>query len=266
MTELTILDTIQSKESFHKEVLDQKGLGLEVQDFTELNLFYGNFSKALSFYQGIRDQIQGPFALHGPFVDLKPYSFDQGIQAVSMFKYRMVLNMASLLKADYVIFHSQINPFVQNKKLWEIDRETNRKLFLDLLEEFDDFKGMILLENIYEDHPDRLIKLVDHINHPRVRVNLDIGHAGLSKKISLREWIDLLGDRIQYCHFHWNNGDLDQHRRPSEEELGDLLSILASSGLNVPLSLEYFPQDLGEDLARFKKVITERSLPYEVSW
>lgn len=262
MKQLTILQAIQSKESFNQEVCHRDHLGLEIQDFTEVNIFYENFADTLEYYLSLREKIKGPFALHGSFVHLTPYSYDQGIRQASMFKYRMSLNMAQLLRADYLIFHSQINPFVHNPLLIDLDRKETKRLFHELLEEFPSFTGMILLENIYEDDPKRLRDLIDVIDHPRVQVNLDLGHARLSKTATLDQWFEILGDRIRYSHIHWNNGEMDQHQTPSLEERKEILSLFQRHHCYVPLSLEYFPKDICKELVLYQKAIKEGGLDF----
>lgn len=262
MKQLTILQAIQSKETFSQDVCYKENIGLEIQDFTEVNLFQENFADSLNYYLARREKIKGPFAIHGAFIDLKPYSYDRAIQEASMFKYRMSLNMAVLLRADYLIFHSQINPFVQNSLLMEIDRKENKRLFHALMEDFSSFKGYLLLENVYEDDPRRLRDLVDAIDHPRVQVNLDLGHARLSKKYSLDQWFEILGDRIRYSHVHWNDSYKDQHGEPSLEDRIEILSLFQRHGINVPLSLEYFPQDISKEVDLFQKAIDQGGLDY----
>lgn len=262
MKQLTILQAIQSKETFSPDVCNKENIGLEIQDFTEVNLFQENFADSLNYYLQVREKIRGPFAIHGAFIDLKPYSYDRLIQEASMFKYRMSLNMAVLLRADYLVFHSQINPFVQSSLLMDLDRKENKRVFHALMEEFSSFKGYLLLENVYEDDPRRLRDLVDAIDHPRVQVNLDLGHARLSKKFSLDQWFDILGDRIRYSHVHWNNGEIDQHMPPGPEERIEILSLFQRHGLNVPLSLEYFPRDILKEVALFQEAIDQGGLDY----
>ena len=261
---LTLLQTISCKEHFYDEVFEKLPIGVEFQDFTEVNLFTENWSEVASFYGKHLGAVQGPVGMHGAFIDLKPYSYDQYIAQNSMFKYRMSLNMACLLKVDYLVFHSQLNPFIHNPLLKELDNNTHSKLLLDLMEEFSNFKGILCIENVYEQDPHLLLELMNKIDHPQIKVNLDIGHAHLSKDYSLADWIDVLGDRIGYCHFQWNDGIKDTHSSPTVDDMVEILRVFEEKELNVPLSLEYFPKDMDVEIQKFQDAITKGGHRFEL--
>ncbi|MDO5713758.1 MAG: TIM barrel protein [Tissierellia bacterium] len=261
---LELLHTITCKEYFDQKAYEGNSIGVEFQDFTEVNLFTENWSHVTEFYLNHLQYVQGKIGMHGAFIDLKPYSYDKYISDNSMFKYRMSLNMACLLEVDYIIFHSQLNPFIHNEMLIELDNTTHSKLFMDLMEEFHNFKGILCIENVYEQDPYLLLALMEKIDHPQIKVNLDIGHAHLSKNYSLEDWIDILGNRIAYCHFQWNDGTKDTHSSPTEEEIIEILKIFEKKDLNIPLSLEYFPQDITKEISKFQRAIEKGGLKFEI--
>lgn len=259
---IELLHTISCLDYFDEDVYRNYPVGVEFQDFTEVNVFFENWSPILDFYLKNLEKVQGPVGMHGAFIDLKPYSYDKAVSKASMDKYRMSMNMAAMLDVDYIIFHSQINPFIHNPVLMELDNNTHGELIIDLMEEFYNYKGILCLENVYEQDPYLLKALMDKIDHPRVKVNLDIGHAHLSRDYSLEDWIDILGDRIAYCHFQWNDGLKDRHGSPDVDEIIDILKIFQKKGLNVPLSLEYFPKDMEWEYKKFQQAIEQGGLDY----
>lgn len=248
---------------YFREDFYQEGFGVEFQDFTEVNVFSENFSEVLAFYLEHLPKVKGPVGMHGAFIDLKPYSYDRYISDASMVKYRMSMNMACLCQVDYIVFHSQLNPFIHNPLLLSLDNETHGKLFLNLMEEFHNFKGTVCIENVYETDPHMLRELMDAIDHPRVKVNLDVGHANLSKNFDLGDWIDVLGvENIAYCHFQYNDGSKDTHSPPTVKEIMEILKIFERKEVHVPLSLEYFPEDMYEERRRFQEAIERGGLDF----
>ena len=91
----------------------------------------------------------------------------------------------------------------------------------DILNRVPGYKGIILIENIFEETPEMLKELIETINLPNVKINLDIGHAKLGK-VSLEEWIRELKDHIDYIHVHSNDGLYDNHEVPTKDEIHNL--------------------------------------------
>lgn len=251
-----ILHTIQSYHGFSHEALTH-GMGIEFQDFTELNLFEGAWCEVVLYYQRLLARRPALVAMHGPFVDLKPFSYDERIRHASQWRYKMAMNVASLLDVDAIVFHSQLNPFLTNPWILEADRKTHAAFLRRLLEDFPSFQGNIYVENVYEKDPKELRLLMEEIDHPRIGVNLDVGHANLSET-PLDIWLYELKPWIGYCHLQMNGGDTDEHRAPTDGEMADIVrSFKEVLGKMVPLSLEYFTQKPLEEKARLERIIKQ---------
>src|SRR5699024_10834987 len=113
-------------------------------------------------------------AMHGPFLDLKPSSPDMEIRKVSYKKYLDAIKIAKELDMDYLIFHSQINPALNQPSLVQLNNGQVKEFWIKILDEIPDYKGIILLENIFEQTPDMLKELIEKIDLPNIRINLDI--------------------------------------------------------------------------------------------
>ena len=245
-----ILKTINTVDEFDKELYEKVNIGVEIQDFTEPNLSNNEIEKIVREYEKKFKNFKAIKALHGPFLDLKPASPDLKIRQVSYNRYLDSLNIASRLDMDYIIFHSQINPYLNEPFLRNLNNSQAREIWKRLLAETD-YKSTILIENIFEEEPSMLKEYMDNLAIDNIKLNLDIGHARLGK-VSLEDWIRELKDHIAYMHLHSNNGSYDQHRAMEEDEIESLYELLDKYKINPVLSLEYKVKELEEEISKYR--------------
>ncbi|NLK44330.1 MAG: sugar phosphate isomerase/epimerase [Tissierellia bacterium] len=226
-------------------------LGVELQDFVEPNLSLVDRNRIIGDYKVLLKDFNNIKALHGPFLDLKPASPDKDIREISYKKYLYTIKAARELDIDYLIFHSQINPYLNEPRLRKLNNMQAKEFWLKILDEVPDYKGTILLENIFEETPTMLGELIDTIALPKIKINLDIGHAKLGTA-SLEDWIRELGDYIEYIHIHSNDGQYDLHQSPIIEEIVDLYYLVDKYNLNPILSLEYKIENLKEEIRKYR--------------
>lgn len=244
-----ILKTIKYIDEFDIDLFNKLNIGVEIQDFTEPNLTMKETIKIIDNYRTTLKRFNGIKALHGPFLDLRPASPDLKIREVSIKRYLDTLYRAMELDVDYIIFHSQINPYLKEPFLRGLNNRQNKEFWVDILNKTK-YKGTILIENIFEESPDMLKEYIETINIPNIRINLDIGHAKLGK-VSLEYWIKELKDYIDYIHIHSNNGVYDEHIAPSKEEIENLYQLLDRYNMEPPLSLEYKINDLEKEITKY---------------
>lgn len=244
--ERTILKCIQTIDNFKIDECDQHGVGVEIQDFTEPNLSEEEIKSILSAYKDLFEEYKCVKSMHGPFLDLKPSSPDKDIRRVSYNKYKQALTIAKELNLDYIVFHSQINPYINDPIMIDLNNYMARQFWHEILMEVD-YKGIVLLENIFEETPYMLKELIDRIDLPNVKVNIDLGHAKLGV-VSMEKWIKILKDDVAYIHLHSNDGVYDQHKVPTDVEILAMLNLLNKYNLNPVISLEYFPESLGREI------------------
>ncbi|WP_406241713.1 sugar phosphate isomerase/epimerase family protein [Tissierella carlieri] len=249
--ERKILKTISTIDSLNIEEFKKLNIGIEMQDFTEPNLSLDEVNMIIHGYKAKLKGFKNIKALHGPFLDLKPSSPDKLIREVSYNRYLYTMNAAKELNIDYLIFHSQINPYLNQPSLIKLNNKQSREFWEQILKEVPDYNGIILLENIFEETPSMLKDLIETINLPNIKINLDIGHAKLGK-VKLEEWIKELKDYIFYIHIHSNNGLYDDHKAPIRNEIEDLYYLLDKYNLDPVLSLEYKVDNLEEEMEKYK--------------
>lgn len=233
-----ILKCISTIDEFDLEKFQSLDIGVEIQDFTEPNLSDENIIDLIKRYKELFSQFKGIKSLHGPFLDLKPASPDLEIRRVSYNKYLRTFRAAKELDMDYIIFHSQINPYLNDPYLMELNNIQTREFWHKILEDIGDFRGTILIENIFEPTPDLIKERVEKIAIPNIKIILDVGHARLGD-VSLEQWVRELKDDLAYVHLHSNDGIHDQHIIPREIELLALKSLFNKYSINPVISLEY---------------------------
>ncbi len=243
-----ILNCISSLDQLNIIEHSNLGIGVEIQDFTEPNLSFEQNEILVGKYKNIFKDFKYPKSMHGPFLDLKPSSPDLQIRDVSRKKYLNALKIATALDLDYIVFHSQINPYLNEPNLVRLNNTQSKEFWVDILKEVKDFRGTIVLENVFEPTPQMLKELIETIDLPNVKVNLDVGHCKLSK-INLKEWIKELRDYIVYIHLHSNNGIHDQHLKATKEEVVNLYKLLDKYHLNPAIALEYKVDNLRKEIS-----------------
>lgn len=250
----SILKTVSTINDLNVEKLQSMNLGVEIQDFTEPNLLEEEKLEIIKLYKKELQNFNGIKALHGPFLDLKPASPDNKIRKVSYKRYLETLEIAEKLNMDYIILHSQINPKLNEPSLRKLNSKQHRDAWVKLLEEMPNYKGTILLENVFEEEPSMLKELIQTIKLPNINVNLDIGHAKLGK-VSLEKWIKELKDYIVYMHIHSNDGLYDLHTPPNKEEIKNLYNLIDKYNINPVLSLEYNIENLKQEMKKYRSEI-----------
>ena len=246
-----ILKCISTIEKLDVDLFNDAGCGVEIQDFVEPNLTKEEREHLVVSYQEKLKDLKGLKAIHGPFLDLKPSSPDPDIRRVSQLKYMETLQAAHRLDVDFVVFHSQLNPYLNQPALRDLNNRQAAEFWQWIMGN-SPYRGKIVIENVFEESPFMIRELLDQIAHDRIMVNLDIGHINLGVSDMVR-WIEILDQDIAYVHIHGNNGFHDQHRPPEDSVIRRLLEALASRDINPSFALEYDLDSLKEEVGRYRK-------------
>lgn len=247
-----ILKCISTIDEFDIDEFNKLGIGVEIQDFTEPNLSKSSINSLIREYKDRFKNFEYIKALHGPFLDLRIASPDEEIRKVSYNKYLRTLEIADELDIDYIVFHSQISPFLNEPRLAELNNLQAKIAWESLTKEMGDYRGTIVIENIFEPTPDMLKDLISAIDLPNVKINLDFGHAKLGR-VSLETWIRELKDYLVYIHLHSNDGIYDTHIPPSELQIKALNSLLTKYEINPVISLEYKSESISDHIEMIRE-------------
>src|SRR5690606_16765858 len=129
-----------------------------------------------------------------------------------------------------------INPNLNEPFISRLNNTQSKEAWEGILKEAKDFKGIIVIENIFENNPAMLKELIQTINLPNIKVNLDLGHVKLGNE-PLENCIKELKEYTYYIHLHSNNGVYDQHLKPSQEEINSSYELLAKDKINPAIAL-----------------------------
>lgn len=148
-----IVKCIRQIAELNVDLFNGLGLGVEIQDFTEPNLSEEDKKDIIDNYIEVFKGFKGIKSMHGPFLDLKPSSPDLLIREISYKRYLDTINIARELDMDYLIYHSQINPYLNEPGLSKLNNLQAKEFWDKILDETD-FKGIILIENVFEEGPE----------------------------------------------------------------------------------------------------------------
>ncbi len=238
---------------FYEEEYNEFDIGVELQDFTQPELLDGDYMERVNNYKKKLKNFKNTISIHGPFLDLKPASPDMEIKRVTMDKYRKAIISANELNAKYIVFHSQINPWLREPFIKKLNNEMQRDFWDELLSNIE-YKGTIVIENVFEDEPAHLRELLETINRDNIKICLDIGHSKLNSKYSLDDWLKELKGYIAYVHLHWNNGEYDEHNYPTDENIEYIFEKFYVNNIKPRFAMEYNVENLSDEYIRVNKI------------
>lgn len=144
--------------------------------------------------------------LHGAFIDVNPASGDPDLCRLSRQRCRESCEIAVLLGADNLVFHSSAFPFLREAYL-ENWANVCASFYEELVESY---PVRLYIENAQDLDPIPLRKLMEKLHTDRVGICLDVGHANYSRA-PISRWFKELGDWIQCLHLSDNGGEFDDH-------------------------------------------------------
>ncbi len=151
----------------------------------------------------------GP-SLHAPFLDLSPGAFDAKVREVTKFRFGQILDIADVLKPNIIDFHPHYDRYRFADKIdpWVENCATT---FGPIVKRAEKMKVVLAMENVFEDEPTPLAKLIDKIGSPSFQTCFDNGHFHMFHKVPLKKWWEVLGDKTALLHIHDNHGEKDEH-------------------------------------------------------
>ena len=148
--------------------------------------------------------------LHGPFIDMSPGSPDDEVWALTRRRFGHVVEIARIFRPRAVVFHAGYDQkrygFVRDK--WF---ERSIKMWRWLAQSLGEDGILLCLENVYEQYPQYLLPIFEHLDEEGVKFCFDTGHHSAFGKAPMEAWLDILGDYVGHLHLHDNNGGVDEH-------------------------------------------------------
>lgn len=183
----------------------QYGLGLEIAEYCTAWNMDDKFEETNPV---VREKLTGieNRVLHAPFNELFPCAIDIKARELAAYRYRQAIALAKQYGAAKVIIHGGYNPWIYYP-VWYTEQSI---LFWKNFLKYD--PGVeIVLENVLETEPDMLLDIIKGVDHPKLRLCLDIGHVNAYSKIPVMEWLEACAPYISHFHIHNNYGSWDTH-------------------------------------------------------
>lgn len=194
--------------------------------------------------------------VHAPFFDLNPGALDPLVRGVTYERLSATLALAGQLNSHLIVIHPGYDKW-RYPNLAETWVELAREFFRPLLIQAQACDCRLAIENIYEETPEYLVRLVDSLETQWFGHCFDIGHWHLFGRKNLTAWLDTIGPRLIHLHLHDNHGRADEHLPVGAGaiDFAPLRSFLAQRSVRPSMTLEAHSFDH-----------LQRSLEKVVSW
>jgi len=184
----------------------QHGFGLEIAEFCTAcntdNFFVETDASVRLKLEGVSQRI-----LHAPFNELFPCAIDPLARDLAKYRYRQAMKLAQTYHAHKIVIHGGYNPRIYYP-VWYVEKsilfwkEFMKEVPADL---------EICLENVLEEEPSMLYDIVSAVDHPQLRLCLDVGHVNAYSAISAEDWLNMWSPYLSHFHIHNNDGSWDSH-------------------------------------------------------
>lgn len=189
-----------------------------------------------------------PLGLHAPFEGVDIGHSDPEVEASTRQKLTWAVEVSEDFGVEHIVVHGDGAAGADDFAAWKAKALETLSW---LLGESPDHIH-IYLENTPMAMIDQMLAVYTEFDHPRMTLNLDIGHAFIEPQPRVIEWIEILGDRIGYSHLHNNNGKADRHQGVHDGEMA-CAEVLAALNEHAPEAIWSLEVDAGafEDSLRF---------------
>lgn len=181
------------------------GVNLEIAEFCTA----WNMDRAFpTVDEAVKEKIEGvgSLLLHAPFNELFPCAIDPKARELAAARFKQAIDLAKNYGAKKVVIHGGYNPWIYYP-VWYVEKSI--VFWKEFLQE--DPGVELVLENVLEEDPAWLLGIVRGVDHPRLRMCLDIGHVNAYSKIPVMDWLEVCAPWVSHFHIHNNDGTADRH-------------------------------------------------------
>ena len=183
------------------------GLGLEIAEFCITDNMENSFDAVLPHVESCAAAVERK-TLHAPYNELLPMAIDPKVVAVAYDRYGKTLDYCLRFGADKMIVHANYNEELYYPN-WTVNRQA--EFWSRFLAEHPQ-PVTVCMENVTELDPEVILRIIEKVNDPRLRMCLDVGHANLTPMAPI-EWLRACAPVISHYHIHNNDGAPAQGRR-----------------------------------------------------
>ena len=176
---------------------------------------------SLADFRNIADQLHQnslTITFHGPFIDLSPGSPDPAVRALTRRRFEQILQLMPLFNPKTVVCHTGYDRkrYAYFKDKWF---ENSLEMWSWFGSRVRDEGSRLMLENVYEHHPDDIRPLLEGLENQNVGFCLDIGHQTVFSQASAETWIKSLSSFLGQLHLHDNLKKYDDHMALGQGEI-----------------------------------------------
>jgi sugar phosphate isomerase/epimerase len=162
---------------------------------------------------------RAPLAIHGPVHGFDPASRDKQIVGLAWRRCMSVLDVATILDPDVIVFHSSFNPctYGGDEERW---RDRTVRFWELVLDHLPNCRIRVVLENIHDVEPGPLASVINAVDHPRFGLCLDVGHYNVfSRNTAIEDYVRPFAGKLMHVHMHDNDGERDRHFVPGKGQI-----------------------------------------------
>ncbi len=151
-----------------------------------------------------------PVTFHAPFLDLNAGAVDERVRELSLFRFNQVMELVPHFHPQAIVFHPGYDRwrFDHDVDLW---LEKSLLTWRPLVEKAEALGVKVAVENVFEENPSILKRLLERMDSPFLGYCLDVGHGHLFSEVALLEWVETLGAWLVEMHLHDNHRQADDH-------------------------------------------------------
>lgn len=189
-----------------RQMAEQYGIGIEVNEFCTA----ANMDADFTHWDGIaRGNMAAAnrFIFHAPFNEIHPSAIDPMMREAAMKRLNQAYTLAQSYRINRMVVHSGFLPDIYFP-VWFIERSVEfwQEFMADKSENF-----QLLIENQLEREAELLPELCQKLNHPRIKLCLDVGHALHRSRQDVHHWADCFAPHCAHIHLHNNDRVWDWH-------------------------------------------------------
>lgn len=192
----------------HKEIIEKYGIGVELDQFCDPRAIDGETAEDARVEIENLLEAADRCVLHAPFSELFPAAIDPKARALAMERMQQAAELAHEYGTKKMIVHSGYVPLVFFKE-WHEDRSV--EFWEEFMADRDD--GLVItVENVMDDEPYMMLKMIERIKNPNIKLCFDVGHAACISDVDVFEWLEKLAPYLGHIHIHNNDGTHDWHK------------------------------------------------------
>ena len=142
-----------------------------------------------------------PLAVHGPFLDLNPATWDSELRRVTMMRFHQAWSAARALGAGKLVLHTGFMPRANILEGWA---PRVADFFGEFLQSHSELP--IALENVLDPFWEPMLEVWQRVCHPNFGLCLDVGHAHCYSDQPATAWAEGLLPALTHIHLHDNHG------------------------------------------------------------